>query len=1270
MDDRLEFVTRLGIGSSLILLIGLMAIAICRRQSAATQYWLGVWTCIALLILPLAVALLPSWPANILGLSVHVVNSGPNPSFSTIEPAAVPLHQPGNSPRSTEVAVSPPEDRMYSEVPSTFLGQATGENFIAQQLADRAPTIRQAFTRTSITLAKPVAQSLLLAYLLGLGLGILRLFLAHNAVRKWIYRSVRISSEATRIVEECHGAMGLTRRVAVRQSRQIAVPVVVGLLHPMILLPKSASCWPDDRLRAALTHELSHVQRGDLCTQLVIQIVTLIYWPQPLVHFLSLGLRTRREVACDDRVIECYRSPIQYARHLLEVAAELNGKQSSHVATLAMARANPIESRIMVILSSNRRRMPPTRKVVVVMGSLTILGTLVMASASPIAFSAAHGLNYSIAAEQGSSENKARHTVRGRVMLGKNRPAAGARIRNLPSGESYPKTETKADVNGYYELELPAARYHPPLIAELDGLSGIAEVSVDSSMQFRSAEIDATAIVIKAGRRIEVEVVDETQLPVNQAAVYLQANAGVVERLETDAEGKVAFVYPEGLRLQTLGAVKSGIGCDYYPFEKFSVAAQGPLFLPKQPQGFEGKIRLLLDGTREATVKLNGPNGEPLAGVLLHPGYSSRRDRDSPWVLPWLPEFARETDENGIGRFDMFSIHENGGVGVAPKLESKNLYVIGNSQGADSAIINWEDGALAEIQLAEKILIGGNTRYVDGRPAAGIAIRAAGDSTNFRRFHERVVSDEHGKWQMWVKPNGYYLFAVHHEEFAAVPHSGIVIGESNPPKNFDFELQPARRVFGRIPGPPGDLRVILQQHAKKHSSLPKHERLPNLEKMNRPITTMIEDSQQLDRDGSFEFQVGPGDFTILSPGREPHHFAITDQPAVDLGELRRPPPHPLGFQSPAELAAQAFESDESLQRRFTMLSRQARESNQQLLIIAGAAANQSTVDLYGLLKDREVQLALASYRQLPVDLAGDDNALSRKFLQTILGREIDTHDTELIVLGNDQKVVAASSISQWQSNGDVLRQTLIEFAHKHQSVVQRTMTIFITDEFGKPLANAQVFRNHVFEFEKDKPHIEDLRLRSDADGKVIVPLSGTSVDLRLWVTLDGFVPLHAMWAKKFQIDGDQVPKEFTFRMQPGTEIGGIVVNENGQPISGAIVEVEEPAAGSLAFGLGRDAPALRPVRSSWLAAGDTAVATDADGRWLLRNVPSDEQLNAPELLPSQRPQVPWLTVRVTLPGQEKEESGFGRLQREQDISHASLRDRSAKFVVSTHDESQ
>lgn len=219
MDDRLEFLARLGIGSSLILLIGLMAIAICRRQSAATQYWLGVWTCLALLLLPLAVAMLPSWQANALSLSVQIVNSDLEALGSENEAATAPLLQPGDGSSDTEVAISPAKDRRNTVLPSSIFGQAKPrEDLTAQEMHGRSLTHRQTVAGMRIALANNVAQSLLLVYVLGLVFGLLRLLRAHHTVRKWTHGSQCVSSEAARIAEECRRAMGLIRRVAVRQT--------------------------------------------------------------------------------------------------------------------------------------------------------------------------------------------------------------------------------------------------------------------------------------------------------------------------------------------------------------------------------------------------------------------------------------------------------------------------------------------------------------------------------------------------------------------------------------------------------------------------------------------------------------------------------------------------------------------------------------------------------------------------------------------------------------------------------------------------------------------------------------------------------------------------------------------------------------------------------------------------------------------------------------------------------------------------------------------
>ena len=58
-------------------------------------------------------------------------------------------------------------------------------------------------------------------------------------------------------------------------------------------------------------------------------------------------------------------------------------------------------------------------------------------------------------------------------------------------------------------------------------------------------------------------------------------------------------------------------------------------------------------------------------------------------------------------------------------------------------------------------------------------------------------------------------------------------------------------------------------------------------------------------------------------------------------------------------------------------------------------------------------------------------------------------------------------------------------------------------------------------------------------------------DLRLWARKDGYVPLFAIWwLEKEPALAGEFPEEFTYHLQKGTILGGIVKNDDGQPIEG------------------------------------------------------------------------------------------------------------------------
>lgn len=252
--------------------------------------------------------------------------------------------------------------------------------------------------------------------------------------------------------------------------------------------------------------------------------------------------------------------------------------------------------------------------------------------------------------------------------------------------------------------------------------------------------------------------------------------------------------------------------------------------------------------------------------------------------------------------------------------------------------------------------------------------------------------------------------------------------------------------------------------------------------------------------------------------------------------------------------------------------------------------------------------------------------------------------------------IAACGIAPWKLTAQANEPPSQPAADDEQAT--RAITIHVVDEAGQPMKGVKVFRNHVYKLAgEERPKIENKDYFTDADGKAVVALSGVSVDLRLWVRLKNFVPLHAMWAKSFQSDGDQIPREFTFTLKPGTEIGGVVKNDKGEPIEGVMVEIMDESALKASSLTNVDKPGTRPVRLYWLADEEEAVFTDAQGRWSLGTVASDADLGVTDAA-GESP----LFLRISHPDYASSTEPE-RAQRVTGISHKALRDKSATIVM-------
>ena len=170
---------------------------------------------------------------------------------------------------------------------------------------------------------------------------------------------------------------GVRRPVALLESALVQVPLVVGHLRPMILLPLGTVAGLSPAyLEAILAHELAHVLRRDYLVNLLQTVAEVLFFYHPAVWFVANCVRTERENCCDDAATALVGGdPLRLARALTALA---EWSQSAVVPTaprLALAAMNrPGALLLRVRRLVQRRPAAPTLAEGLLAGALVLGG--------------------------------------------------------------------------------------------------------------------------------------------------------------------------------------------------------------------------------------------------------------------------------------------------------------------------------------------------------------------------------------------------------------------------------------------------------------------------------------------------------------------------------------------------------------------------------------------------------------------------------------------------------------------------------------------------------------------------------------------------------------------------------------------------------------------------------------------------------------------------------------------------------------------------------
>lgn len=164
---------------------------------------------------------------------------------------------------------------------------------------------------------------ILAAWMVGVILFLGRLNVGLVVARRMKSRGTRaVSVELQRAFLQLNARLGITRPVRLAHSALVQMPVVIGWLRPVVLIPVGCLTGLSAiQIEAIFAHELAHIRRHDYLVSVMQSVVEAVLFYQPAVWWVSKQVRREREDCCDDLAVSVSGDSLAYAKalSLLEV---------------------------------------------------------------------------------------------------------------------------------------------------------------------------------------------------------------------------------------------------------------------------------------------------------------------------------------------------------------------------------------------------------------------------------------------------------------------------------------------------------------------------------------------------------------------------------------------------------------------------------------------------------------------------------------------------------------------------------------------------------------------------------------------------------------------------------------------------------------------------------------------------------------------------------------------------------------------------------------
>ncbi len=199
-----------------------------------------------------------------------------------------------------------------------------------------------------------VADVLLTIWMAGILVYFLRRLWSRHTMHKALWAFPE-DDELKSIVRDIAGKLQISHPFRVVRSQYVWSPFIVGIRNPIIVFPVNVHEIEEGKLKLIIQHEIYHYLKKDNLLMVLMEVLSGIYWWNPLMNPVKLKIRMIMELRIDQKVlVESSESErLDYCEILLRLAQNrLNENQY----ILPFSSSEALKERVSCILVPGKKK--------------------------------------------------------------------------------------------------------------------------------------------------------------------------------------------------------------------------------------------------------------------------------------------------------------------------------------------------------------------------------------------------------------------------------------------------------------------------------------------------------------------------------------------------------------------------------------------------------------------------------------------------------------------------------------------------------------------------------------------------------------------------------------------------------------------------------------------------------------------------------------------------------------------------------------------------